>query len=137
MRTVKKIVLHYSATPSDRDVTAKEINEWHKARGFRMIGYHYVVRLDGTVEQGRPEEIIGAHVKGHNSNSIGVCYIGGLKGNSKKGSNTMTEAQEASVIGLIQDLLQRYPQSCVYGHRDLTATQCPGFDVSKWWKKVS
>ena len=139
MRTIRKIVLHYSATKDDHDVTAKEIDRWHKNRGWRMIGYHYVVRLSGEVEVGRPEEMVGVHTKGHNADSIGVCFIGGLKGNSKKGSNTMNEAQEQSVISLLKDLLQRYPEAKLYGHKDLNATQCPGFDVTKWskgWKDI-
>ena len=139
MRTIRKIVLHYSATKDDHDVTAQDINKWHKNRGFRMIGYHYVVKLSGEVEIGRSEEMVGAHTKGHNLDSIGVCFIGGFKGNSKKGSNTMNEAQELSVINLLKDLLNRYPDAELYGHKNFNATQCPGFDVAKWakqWKHI-
>ena len=135
MRSIRKIVLHYSATRDTHDVSAADIDKWHKRRGWRMIGYHYVVRLSGEVEVGRPEDMVGAHVKGHNHDSIGVCFIGGLKGDSKRGSNTMNAAQEQTVISLLKDLLERYPDAKLYGHKDLNATQCPGFDVAQWAKE--
>lgn len=79
MRTINQIIIHCSATPEGRDYTAADIDRWHRQRGFHGIGYHYVIRLDGTIEHGRPVEQIGAHCKGHNATTIGVCYIGGLR----------------------------------------------------------
>ena len=129
-------MLHYTATPSDREVTVKEIDQWHRARGFNEIGYHYVVYLDGTVHKGRDEAKVGAHVQGKNADSIGVCYVGGLKAGQKGGSNTMSEAQEQGVIKLLKELKGKHPLAEICGHNDLAATQCPGFNVKKWWEKV-
>ena len=78
MRKISEIIVHCSATSEMRDFGAKDIDLWHKAQGWDCIGYHYVVRIDGTIEEGRPVERIGAHCKGHNAYSIGVCYVGGL-----------------------------------------------------------
>lgn len=78
MRTINQIIIHCTATPARRDVKADDIDRWHRARGFRGIGYHYVVYLDGTVVHGRNESVAGAHCKGFNAHSIGVCYVGGL-----------------------------------------------------------
>ena len=135
MRSINQIVVHYTATPHDREVTVKEIDQWHRARGFNKIGYHYVIYLDGSTHQGRKESEVGAHVLKHNQNSIGVCYVGGLKEGTKGGSNTMNAAQEASLVKILKDLTTRYSGAVVLGHKDLSATQCPGFDVKKWWAK--
>ena len=135
MRSINQIVVHYTATPHDREVTVKEIDQWHRARGFNKIGYHYVIYLDGSIHQGRKESEVGAHVLKHNQNSIGVCYVGGLKEGTKGGSNTMNKAQEASLVKILKDLTTRYSGAVVLGHKDLSATQCPGFDVKKWWAK--
>ena len=77
-RKINYIIVHCTATPEGRWVTNEEITRWHRARGFRTIGYHYVVYLDGTVHAGRPENEVGAHCQGRNADSIGVCYVGGL-----------------------------------------------------------
>ena len=78
MRKINKIILHCSATKEGKHYTAKDIDRWHREQGYTMIGYHYVILLDGTVEYGRPLEMQGAHTYGHNADSIGICYIGGL-----------------------------------------------------------
>lgn len=73
MRTISEIIIHCSATVEGKDFFVKDIDRWHKQRGFKMVGYHFVIRLDGTIEQGRPLEMIGAHCTGHNAHSIGIC----------------------------------------------------------------
>ena len=78
MRTIDHIVIHCSATREDRSLTVAELEENHRCRGFRGIGYHYYIRKDGTVINTRALELVGAHAKGHNSHSIGICYEGGL-----------------------------------------------------------
>jgi N-acetylmuramoyl-L-alanine amidase len=135
MRSINQLVVHYTATPHDRHVTVEQIDQWHRARGFKKIGYHYVIYLDGSVHKGRKESEVGAHVLKHNQNSIGVCYVGGLKEGQKGGSNTMNAAQEAALVTLLKDLSARYPDAVVLGHKNLQATQCPAFDVRKWWAK--
>ena len=108
MRKVDKIIIHCSATKEGQDFNANDINNWHNAKGWNGIGYHYVIKLDGTVEQGRPVEISGAHTKGHNKGSIGVCYIGGLDANGKA-KDTRTPEQVNSLRVLIGALLSLIP----------------------------
>lgn len=128
---IKEIIIHCSATPAGRDHTAADIDRWHKARGFRCIGYHYVIRLDGTVEPGRPESEAGAHCLGHNSFSIGICYIGGVAADGKTPADTRTEFQKASMRRLVAELRRRYPGASVHGHREFANKACPSFDVSR------
>ncbi len=138
MRDVTDIVIHCSATPEGRDIGAAEIDAMHRERGFVRIGYHYVIRLDGRVETGRDEDAPGAHLKGHNSNSIGVCYVGGYD-RDLKAKDTRTEAQTIALVDLIRGLLKRYPGARVTGHRDWPAVNkaCPCFDVIPWWASVA
>jgi N-acetylmuramoyl-L-alanine amidase len=138
MTKISAIVIHYSATARGQHVTVEQIDQWHRARGFRKIGYHYVIYLDGSVHKGRPEWEVGAHVAGKNAGTLGICFIGGTEpGNPNKGVDTRTPAQTESLIRLIRQLLGRHPGARVVGHRDLGATQCPGFDVGAWWAGVN
>lgn len=136
MRKINLIVVHCSATPEGRDVTAADINKMHIARGFKKIGYHYVVRLDGTVETGRKENEIGAHAKGYNANSIGVCYVGGLASDGKTPKDTRTPAQKSALKKLLHTLKQRYPDARIVGHRDLSPDTNHNGKVDKceWFK---
>ena len=137
MRKINLIVVHCSATPEGRDVTAADINKMHIARGFKKIGYHYVVRLDGTVETGRKENEIGAHAKGYNANSIGVCYVGGLSSDGKTPKDTRTPAQKSALKKLLHTLKQRYPDARIVGHRDLSPDTNHNGKVDKWeWIKA-
>lgn len=124
---VKKIIVHCSATEAGKDFKAADIDRWHKARGFRRIGYHWVVRLDGTVEPGRPENHIGAHCLGQNAISIGVCYIGGLR--DGKPADTRTSAQKEAMKRLVSSLKKRYPGATVHGHREFANKACPCFNA--------
>lgn len=136
---VTHIVIHYSATPRGRHITVADIDAWHKARGWKGIGYHYVIYLDGSVHKGRPDNVVGAHVAGHNTGTIGICYIGGVDGDPNKGVDTRTPEQTRAMIALIRDLLAKYPGAEVVGHRDMpdAATQCPGFNATTWWASVT
>lgn len=138
MTKITHIVVHYSATYADQNLTVKDIDKMHRDRGWQMVGYHYVIRRDGVIERGRPETMVGAHVGGQNTGKIGICCIGGLDRATgpNKGVDNRTPEQVDSLVRLIRDLLKRYPGAKVVGHRDLAATQCPGFDVQAWWTKV-
>ena len=152
---IDSIVIHCSATREGQDVRASDIDKWHKARGFAMIGYHYVIDLDGTVEIGRPVSMIGAHCsekglsgKSYNYHSIGICYVGGLDRDGKA-KDTRTDAQKASLSKLVQDLVGKYPIKDILGHRDASPDrngngkieknewikQCPCFDVRSEYLK--
>ncbi|MDE5799742.1 MAG: N-acetylmuramoyl-L-alanine amidase [Paramuribaculum sp.] len=129
MRTIEKIIIHCSATPAGRAVTVADIDRWHRARGFRCIGYHYIIYSDGSIHPGRAESEIGAHCSGHNAHSIGICYIGGCDA-SMRPADTRTEAQKQSLRSLVDSLRRRYPRASVHGHREFAAKACPSFDVS-------
>jgi N-acetylmuramoyl-L-alanine amidase len=128
-RNITEIIVHCSATPQGRDVSAADIDRWHRQRGFACIGYHYVVRLDGSVETGRCESKIGAHCLGHNANSIGVCYIGGCDANMNP-KDTRTAAQKSALTSLLRTLRNRYPKAKIHAHRDFAAKACPSFDAT-------
>ncbi len=128
MRTINKIIIHCSATPEGRNVTVKDIDSWHRNRGFDKIGYHHVIYLDGSIHTGRAEEIIGAHTAGHNASSIGICYIGGVD-TSMKPKDTRTPQQKTSLRNLIKDLQKKYPGATVHGHNEFAAKACPSFNV--------
>lgn len=134
MRKIKEIIVHCSATAEGKDFCAKDIDLWHKAQGWDCIGYHYVVKLDGTVESGRPIEKVGAHCKGHNAYSIGVCYIGGLAADGKTPKDTRTPQQKAALQLLVDNLKRVYPGSKVYGHCDFASKACPCFDAKEEYK---
>jgi len=129
MRKIDKIIIHCAATPEGRDIKTETIRSWHmKGRGWSDIGYHFVIELDGSIRNGRPVERIGAHVKGYNSTSIGICYVGGLdKSNNAK--DTRTEAQKNSLIELIDSLRAVYKDATIHGHNEFSAKACPSFDV--------
>lgn len=136
---IKNIVIHCSATPGDQEVTAKDIDRWHRQRGMRKIGYHFVIKLDGTVEKGRDLSEAGAHVQGHNSFTIGICLVGGISPKTKKAKDTYTKAQWASLETLVKQLKQTYRNAAVVGHRDFPGVKkdCPCFDAAAWWAGVS
>ncbi|MCC8037922.1 MAG: N-acetylmuramoyl-L-alanine amidase [Bacteroidales bacterium] len=132
MRKIDKIILHCSATAEGRNFTVQQIRDWHvKGNGWRDIGYHYVIYLDGSVHRGRPENQVGAHCTGHNANSIGVCYIGGCAADGKTPKDTRTPAQRAALISLVKELRSKYPGATVHGHNEFANKACPSFNVQK------
>lgn len=149
MRTINHIVVHCSATKVSQKVTTADIDKWHKARGFRKIGYHYVIYQDGTIHKGREISEIGAHVTGNNSDSIAICYIGGI-GSDGKPSDTRTSDQKASLFFLLQSLKESFPKAKICGHRDFSPDlngngviepqewmkSCPSFDVKTEYKTL-
>lgn len=128
---VRYIIVHCSATPRNRDIGAAEIRAWHLQRGFRDIGYHFVVRLDGTVETGRPLHETGAHCLGQNKHSVGVCYVGGVGSDGKTPADTRTPEQKMQLATLIRELRKRFPSAEVRSHRDFAPKACPSFDATK------
>ena len=128
MRNINKIIVHCTATNEGKAFTANDITRWHKDRGFATIGYHYVVLLDGTIQQGRAEMVMGAHCKGYNANSIGICYIGGLDENGKS-KDTRTPEQKKALLELLKRLKKDYPKATIHGHREFASKACPCFDA--------
>lgn len=135
-RTIKELIVHCSATPEGKDYSIDTIRQWHLQRGFSDIGYHYVIYRDGSVHIGRDESIIGAHCTGHNTNSIGVCYIGGCASDGKTPKDTRTTEQKQSLVKLLKELKTKYPQASIHGHRDFSSKACPSFDATKEYRSI-
>ena len=123
---MKEIIIHCAATPNGKNFTAADIHGWHKQNGWSGIGYHYVIKIDGTVEHGRPEYWPGAHTKGHNSKSIGICMIG---------TDNFTDDQWYSLKKLVAQMITKYQDAKVIGHNEVSQKYCPGFDVQEWMNK--
>ena len=136
MRNINLIIVHCSATPEGRNVSVADIDRWHRERGFDGIGYHYVVYIDGSVHEGRPLNKVGAHCKGHNVHSIGICYVGGVDLNGKP-KDTRTLAQKDALVNLLMRLKRRFPKAVIRGHRDFAAKACPSFDATKEYAGIS
>ena len=115
----------------DRDITARDIDSFHRVRGFSSWGYHYYVRKDGSIEKMRDESEPGAHAYGHNRDSIGLCYEGGLDVNGRP-ADTRTAAQKRTLVALLRSLRADYPGARIVGHRDLSPDVNGNGRVDKW-----
>lgn len=128
-RRIDEIIIHCSATPEGKDFSVDDIRRWHLARNFSDIGYHYVIYRDGSVHPGRPMAQVGAHCTGHNSRSIGVCYIGGCSSDGVTPKDTRTPEQRTALVNLVASLRKKYPAASVHGHNEFAAKACPSFYV--------
>ena len=135
-KTIDEIIVHCSATPEGKDYTVEDIKRSHLARGFSDIGYHYVIYRDGSIHQGREESKIGAHCTGHNSHSIGICYIGGCTVDGKTPKDTRTIAQKTSLLSLLRELKKKYPKASIHSHKDFANKACPSFDATKEYSSI-
>jgi N-acetylmuramoyl-L-alanine amidase len=136
-RKITEIVLHCSATRQGVDIGINTIRQWHLARGWRDVGYHYVIKLDGTIQNGRDISVAGSHVEGHNATTIGICYVGGLNEIGKP-ADTMTKAQETVFLKLVKQIRAEHSYLPVKGHNDYTnAKACPSFKVLKKWPDIN
>jgi N-acetylmuramoyl-L-alanine amidase len=131
MRDINLIVVHCSATKTNQEVDMAVIDKWHRQRGWRKIGYHFVINRDGVVEEGRAKGEVGAHVKGKNKNSLGICLIGGIdeKGNAE---SNYTKEQWKALEQLVDYLLDEFGDIEVSGHNEYAAKACPCFNVKEW-----
>jgi N-acetylmuramoyl-L-alanine amidase len=137
MRHINEVIVHCAATPEGKDFTVADIDRWHKKRGWSGIGYHYVVYRDGSVHKGRPVSKIGAHVRGRNRNTIGVCYIGGVAKNGRTAKDTRTSAQKAALVKLLLGLKDEFPTiKKISGHNQYAAKACPSFNANSEYKAL-
>lgn len=132
---MSRIIVHCSATLNKPSITMSTIDRWHRKRGFWMVGYHFVLLTNGSLEFGRPLEMAGAHVKGYNTYSIGICLIGGVDKNNAPQEN-FTDGQFYSLESLLKLLLLIYPDALIQGHRDLNEHKaCPCFNIQEWLER--
>lgn len=135
MRKITEIIVHCTATKAGRHFDVNDVRRWHLQRGFRDIGYHFLVLLDGTVQKGRPLAEAGAHCTGHNANSIGVCYVGGLDTDGRP-SDTRTPQQRQALRNLLTELRRQFPTAVIHGHRDFAPKACPCFNATEEYKSL-
>ena len=128
MRAINRIIIHCSDSYHDMDIGVEEITRWHKAKKFKTIGYHYVIRRDGILEIGRPVKESGAHLRGKNKDSIGVCFVGGKEGHGEQANNFTVEQMQIGRM-LMSDLHKKYPKATFHGHNEFSNKPCPVFDI--------
>lgn len=138
MRDINYIVIHCDATRPSVNFDVTDIDRIHREKGWDGIGYHWFIKRDGTLQPGRPEIKRGAHVYGHNADSIGICMAGGLNEDTYKPENNYTDMQFATLEVLLREKIVEYPNARILGHRDFigVAKACPCFDVIPWWAEV-
>jgi N-acetylmuramoyl-L-alanine amidase len=139
MRQITKIIIHCTATPEGREVDVDEIRKWHTdpPRNWSDIGYHFHIKLDGELQEGRPIERTGAHCSGQNYCSIGISYAGGMTKDMKEPKDTRTQAQREALVDLLHELKEQYPKAKIYGHRDFSTKACPSFDAKAEYEYIS
>ena len=142
-RRIDYIIVHCSDTPEGRNNTIDDIRRWHttpkpKGNGWKEIGYHYVVHLDGSIHVGRDVDKIGAHCEDYNAVSIGICYIGGKSADMKTYKDTRTPKQKEALLKFLKEMRKLYPTAKIVGHCDLDkhGKKCPCFDVVKEYKNI-
>jgi N-acetylmuramoyl-L-alanine amidase len=130
-RLIDEIIIHCTATPDGKWFDRNDVNAWHKQRGWSMIGYHFLILLDGSIQVGRPIGMEGSHVKGHNNGTIGIAYVGGLSANGKKPEDTRTQPQVDAMFWLCQALVDKFNiKKPIKGHYEYDAGKaCPSFNV--------
>lgn len=137
MRKISKIIIHCTATQRDHNVTVNDLRKWHvDERGWSDIGYHFFIDLKGEVHECRPLEKTGAHTKGHNYDSIGIAYAGGL-GDDLAPHDTRTDGQKDALEDLLCRLKGLYSVAVIYGHRDFSTKLCPSFDAREEYEWIS
>lgn len=130
----KYIVIHCSQTRPSQKIGVKEIDRWHRERGWLKVGYARVIKRDGTVEQGREDEELQAHVKNYNHISTSVCVVGGAKEeNWKLGEDNFTSEEWESLKKVLEELVIKYPEARIVGHYELDERKtCPNFNVREY-----
>lgn len=138
MKEVLYIVVHCSSTRPEQNWTVDDIDRCHRAQGWAMVGYHWVIKQDGTIQQGREEKYAGSHVKHYNEHAIGVCYIGGKDAKGRT-ADTRTPEQKAALWFLLKDLKESYPQAKIVGHRDFPNVykDCPCLDCQSEYASLN
>ena len=137
MRQINKIIVHCSATREGQDIPVETIKKWHiEGRGWSDIGYHFYIDINGKIQKGRDIAKIGAHCKGQNRNSIGLCYCGGVEADGKTPKDTRTDEQKDALLAVLRTLKAMYPQAIIHSHNDYANKACPSFDATSEYENI-
>tara|TARA_B100000424_G_scaffold266969_1_gene258954 strand:+ start:1334 stop:1747 length:414 start_codon:yes stop_codon:yes gene_type:complete len=137
MRNINKIIVHCSATREGQDIPVETIKDWHvNGRGWSDIGYHFYIDINGDIQKGRDISKIGAHCRGNNRNSIGVCYCGGVESDGRTPKDTRNEKQKEALLCVLRTLKAMYPEAVIHSHKDFANKACPSFDATKEYEKI-
>tara|TARA_B100000575_G_scaffold293065_1_gene303308 strand:- start:998 stop:1411 length:414 start_codon:yes stop_codon:yes gene_type:complete len=137
MRQINKIIIHCSATREGENYTVDTIRSWHvDGRGWSDIGYHFYIDLYGEIHKGRDIAKIGAHCKGQNRNSIGICYCGGVEADGKTPKDTRLDCQKDSLTAVLRTLKAMYPEATIHSHSDYANKACPSFNATEEYKHL-
>jgi len=137
MRDINKIIVHCSATREGENYEVSEIRKWHvEGRGWSDIGYHFYIDLYGEIHKGRDISKIGAHCKGQNRNSIGICYCGGVESDGKTPKDTRNQEQKEALVAVLRTLKAMYPNAVIHSHKDFANKACPSFDATNEYENL-
>jgi N-acetylmuramoyl-L-alanine amidase len=137
MREINKIIVHCSATREGENFEVSEIRKWHvEGRGWSDIGYHFYIDLYGNIHKGRDIARIGAHCKGHNRNSIGICYCGGVEADGKTPKDTRYDCQKEALTAVLRTLKAMYPNAVIHSHNDFANKACPSFNATEEYEDL-
>lgn len=137
MRQINKIIVHCSATREGQDIPVETIKKWHiEGRGWSDIGYHFYIDINGKIQKGRDIAKIGAHCKGQNRNSIGICYCGGVEADGKTPKDTRTDEQKEALLAVLRTLKAMYPEAIIHSHNDYANKACPSFDATTEYENL-
>ena len=137
MRQINKIIVHCSATREGQDIPVETIKKWHvEGRGWSDIGYHFYIDINGNIQMGRNIAKIGAHCKGQNRNSIGICYCGGVEADGKTPKDTRTDEQKDALLAVLRTLKAMYPEAIIHSHNDYANKACPSFDATSEYENI-
>ena len=137
MRQINKIIVHCSATREGQDIPVETIKKWHiEGRGWSDIGYHFYIDINGKIQKGRDIAKIGAHCKGQNRNSIGLCYCGGVEADGKTPKDTRTDEQKDALLAVLRTLKAMYPEAIIHSHNDYANKACPSFDATSEYENI-
>ena len=137
MRNIKEIIVHCSATREGQDISVDTIKDWHvNGRGWSDIGYHFYIDIKGDIFKGRDIAKIGAHCSGHNRNSIGICYCGGVESDGKTPKDTRNTEQKEALIAVLRTLKAMYPNAVVHSHNDFANKACPSFNATREYSEI-
>ena len=137
MREINKIIVHCSATREGENFEVSEIRKWHvDGRGWSDIGYHFYIDLYGQIHKGRDIAKIGAHCKGQNRNSIGICYCGGVEADGKTPKDTRNVEQKEALLAVLRTLKAMYPNAVIHSHKDFANKACPSFNATNEYENL-